>query len=221
MYGVEQELEKALNRVYLKSGGRLVFDQTEAMTTIDVNTGAFIGSRNLEETIFKTNLEAVQVLSRQLRLRNLGGIIIIDFIDMTEQEHRDQVMSALLKALDRDHAKINVGEFSPIGLVQLTRKRTSESLSQQLCMSCPTCQGKGVVKTIETICYEICREILREFVIYDQAEGFLVLASSSVANYLLDEESEGLAELEASVGRPIKIQTEPGYLQEQYDIILL
>jgi ribonuclease G len=222
MYGVEQELEKALNReVYLKSGGRLVFDQTEAMTTIDINTGAFVGSRNLEETIFKTNLEAVQVLSRQLRLRNLGGIIIIDFIDMLEQEHRGQVMSSLKKALGRDHAKIGIGEFSPIGLVQLTRKRTSESLSQQLCMSCPTCQGKGVIKTIETICYEIYREILREFAIYDQADGFLVLASSNVVNYLLDEESESVAELEASLGRPIKIQAEASYLQEQYDIILL
>ncbi len=222
MYGVEQELEKALNReVYLKSGGRLVFDQTEAMTTIDINTGAFVGSRNLEETIYKTNLEAVQVLSRQLRLRNLGGIIIIDFIDMSVQEHRDQVMGSLKKALGRDHAKIGIGEFSPIGLVQLTRKRTSESLSQQLCMSCPTCHGKGVIKTTETICYEIYREILREFVIYDQANGFLVLASSSIVNYLLDEESEGVAELEASVGRPIKIQAESGYLQEQYDIILL
>jgi ribonuclease G len=222
MYGVEQELEKALNReVYLKSGGRLVFDQTEAMTTIDVNTGAFLGSRNLEETIFKTNLEAVQVLSRQLRLRNLGGIIIIDFIDMLDKDHQRQVMSSLEKALERDFSKTNIGDLSPLGLVQLTRKRTHESLSQQLCMSCPTCYGNGVIKTCETISYEIYREIMREVAIYDQADGFLVLASPNIVNYLLEDASESVGELEASLNLPIKIKAEVSYLPEQYDIILL
>ena len=222
MYGVEQELEKALNReVYLKSGGRLVFDQTEAMATIDVNTGAFIGSRNLEETIFKTNLEAVQVLSRQLRLRNLGGIIIVDFIDMLEDDHKRQLMLSLEKALEKDFAKTSIGDLSPLGLVQLTRKRTHESLSQQLCVACPTCDGKGVIKTKETICYEMYREIMREVAIYDQAEGFLVLASPSIVNYLLDDESESVGELEASIKLPIKFQAEISYLPEQYDIILL
>ena len=222
MYGVEQELEKALNReVYLKSGGRLVFDQTEAMTTIDVNTGAFIGSRNLEETIFKTNLEAVRVLVRQIRLRNLGGMIIIDFIDMTEQEHKDQLIKSLEKALEQDYSRVNISDISPLGLVQLTRKRTQESLSQQLCMTCPTCKGRGFIKTIETICYEIYREIVREHAVYDQAEGFMVIASPSIVNFLLDDESESIGELEASVGVPIKIQAESSSLPEQYDIILL
>ena len=222
MYGVEQELEKALNReVYLKSGGRLVFDQTEAMATIDVNTGAFIGSRNLEETIFKTNLEAVQVLSRQLRLRNLGGIIIVDFIDMLEDDHKRQLMLSLEKALEKDFSKTSMGDLSPLGLVQLTRKRTHESLSQQLCLTCPTCDGKGVIKTRETICYDMYREIMREVAIYDQADGFLVLASPSIVNYLLDDESESVGELEASIKLPIKFQAEISYLPEQYDIILL
>ena len=138
LYGVEDEIEKALRKdVPLKSGGHLVIDQTEAMTTIDVNTGAYLGTRNLEETVFRTNLEAAQAAARQLRLRNLGGIIIIDFIDMTDVEHRRQVLRTLEKSLSRDRARTNVYEMSPLGLVEMTRKRTTESLERQLCEPCP------------------------------------------------------------------------------------
>lgn len=222
MYGVEEELQKALKRhVTLKSGGHLVIDQTEAMTTIDVNTGAYVGSLNLEETIFKTNLEAAQIIGRQLRLRNLGGIIIIDFIDMMEQEHKEQLLATLEKVLARDYARTHVSEISPLGLVQMTRKRTQESLAHQLCEECPHCEGRGKLKTIETVCYEIFREVLRESKVYDAAEGFLVMAAEPVVDWLMNEESQALGELEASLGRPIRLKVEPNYGQEQYDIILL
>jgi ribonuclease G len=221
LYSVEDEIQKALNRkVQLKSGGHLVIDQTEAMTTIDVNTGAFVGHRNLEETIYKTNLEAAQAIARQLRLRNLGGIIIIDFIDMQEPEHARQVLRALEKHVERDHTKVTVSELTSLGLVQLTRKRTRESLEHVLCESCPTCSGRGSVKTAETICYEIFREILREVRQFD-ARKLLVVASQAVVDRLLDDESTSVAELEVFIGRPITIQVEPVYNQEQYDIVLL
>ncbi|MGH8119858.1 MAG: ribonuclease E/G, partial [Gammaproteobacteria bacterium] len=190
------------------------------MTTIDVNTGAFVGHRNLEETIYKTNLEAAQTIARQLRLRNLGGIIIIDFIDMQEQEHRRQVLRALEKHVERDHAKVTTSELTSLGLVQLTRKRTRESLEHILCEPCPTCSGRGAVKTAETVCYEIFREILREVHQYD-ARKLQVVASQSVVDKLLDDESASVADLEASIGRPITFQVEPLYTQEQYDIVLL
>jgi ribonuclease G len=221
LYGVEDEIQKALNRrVDLKSGGYLIIDQTEAMTTIDVNTGAFVGHRNLEETIFKTNLEAAQAIARQLRLRNLGGIIIIDFIDMTQDEHKRQVLRALEKALERDHAKSQVTELSPLGLVEMTRKRTRESLERILCEPCPTCSGRGFVKTPETVTYEIFREILREARQFDARE-LLVLASQEVVDLLLDEESASLAELQAFIDIPIKFQVESLYTQEQFDVVLL
>jgi ribonuclease G len=221
LYGVEDEIQKSLERkVLLKSGGHLIFDQTEAMTTIDVNTGGFVGHRNLEETIFKTNLEAAQAIVRQLRIRNLGGIIIIDFIDMTEQDHRDQVLRALEKSLQRDNAKNNISEVSTLGLVEMTRKRTRESLEHILCEECPTCNGRGTIKTVETICYEIFREILRESRQFD-AEKLLVLASQEVIYMMLDEESANVAELEAFIGKPVNFQTETQYSQEQYDIILM
>ncbi|WP_295584894.1 ribonuclease G [uncultured Lamprocystis sp.] len=221
LYGVEEEIKKALLRkVSLKSGGHLVIDQTEAMTTIDVNTGAFVGHRNLEETIFKTNLEAAQAICRQLRLRNLGGIIIIDFIDMTEEEHKRQVMRALEKALARDHAKTHITEVSSLGLVEMTRKRTRESLEHVLCEPCPCCGGRGSVKTAETTCYEIFREILRESRQFE-VETLLVLASQEVVDRMLDEESAHLAELEEFIGRPIRLQAEALYSQEQYDIVLI
>ena len=204
----------------LKSGGHLVFDQTESMTTVDVNTGAFVGHRNLEETIFKTNLEAAQTICRQLRLRNLGGIIIIDFIDMSVDEHKRQVMRAMEKALDRDHAKTQVCEVSSLGLVEMTRKRTRESLGQVLCQVCPVCEGKGVLKSPETVCYEIFREILREARTYDSAT-FMVLASQVVIDRLLDEESSNVADLEDFIGRTIQFQVETIYHQEQYDIVLV
>jgi ribonuclease G len=221
LYGIEDELQKALERkVELKSGGYLIFDQTEAMTTIDVNTGAFVGHRNLEETIFKTNLEATQSIVRQLRLRNLGGIIIIDFIDMTQEEHKRQVMQSLHKALEKDHARSHVCDVSPLGLVEMTRKRTRESLEHILCEACPTCQGRGYVKTAETVCYEIFREILREARQFEARE-LLVLASQEVVDLLVDEESASLAELEAFINIPIKLQVETLYTQEQFDVVLL
>ncbi len=219
LYSVEDEIQKALERkVQLKSGGYLIIDQTEAMTTIDVNTGAYVGHRNLEETIFKTNLEAAQAISRQLRLRNLGGIIIIDFIDMRTPEHRQQVLRALERALEKDHAKSHITEVSSLGLVEMTRKRTRESLGHILCEPCPTCGGRGTLKTPETVCYEIFREIIREARQYD-ARKLLVMASQEVIDLLLDEESTSLAELEDFVGIPIQLQVEHLFTQENYDVV--
>jgi ribonuclease G len=221
LYGVEDEIQKALNRkVQLKSGGHLVFDQTEAMTTIDVNTGTFVGHRNQEETIFKTNLEAAQAIARQLRLRNLGGIIIVDFIDMQETEHARQVLRALEKHVERDHAKVTISELTSLGLLQLTRKRARESLEHTLCEPCPTCAGRGTIKTRESICYEIFREILREVRQFDTGKP-LVVASQGIVDMLLDDESSSVAELEGFIHRPITLQVEPLYHQEQYDIVFL
>jgi ribonuclease G len=221
IYGVEDEIQKALERkVQLKSGGYLIIDQTEAMTTIDVNTGAFVGHRNLEETIFKTNLEAAQAIARQLRLRNLGGIIILDFIDMEGSEHRRQVLRALEKALERDHAKTHLSDVSSLGLVQMTRKRTRESLEHVLCESCPVCNGRGTLKTAETVCYEIYREIIREVRAYD-AQQMLVLAAQEVVDLMLDEQSTSVAELEDFIGCSIKFQVETLYTQEQFDVVMM
>lgn len=221
LHGVEDEIQKGLERkVHLKSGGHLVIDQTEAMTTIDVNTGGFVGNRNLEETIFKTNLEAAQAIARQLRLRNLGGIVILDFIDMIEEEHKRQVMRALEKALEKDHARTQVCAVSTLGLVEMTRKRTRESLEHVLCTVCPTCEGRGTVKSAETICYEIFREILREARQFDARE-LLVLASQDVVDLLVDEESGSLAELEDFITIPIKFQVEAMFTQEQYDVVIM
>ena len=221
LYSIEDEMQKSLDhKVQLKSGGHLVIDQTEAMTTIDVNTGAFVGHRNLEETIYKTNLEAAQAIAKQLRLRNLGGIIIIDFIDMREQEHARQVLRTLEKRVEKDHSKVTISEFTSLGLVQLTRKRTRESLEQILCEPCPTCNGRGSMKTPETVCYEIFREILREVRQFD-GNKLLVIAAQPIVDMLMDEESASVAELEEFIGRPITFQVEPLYIREQYDIVLL
>ncbi len=221
LYSVEDEIQKALERkVLLKSGGYLIIDQTEAMTTIDVNTGAFVGHRNLEETIFKTNLEATQTIARQLRLRNLGGMIIIDFIDMIETEHKRQVLRSLEKNLERDRAKSHITEVSALGLVEMTRKRTRESLERVLCEPCPTCSGRGTLKTPETVCFEIFREIIREARQFD-AQQYLVLASREVVDLLLDEESTSVAELEEFIGKPIKLQVESLYTQEQFDVVMV
>ena len=221
LYGVEDEIQKALERkVPLKSGGYLVVDPAEAMTTIDVNTGAFVGHRNLEETIFKTNLEAATAIARQLRLRNLGGIIIIDFIDMDDPEHRRQVLRTLEKSLIKDHAKTTVYDFSPLGLVEMTRKRTVESLERQLCEPCHECTGRGMVKTAETITYEIFREIVRAVRQFDAAR-LLVIASPKVVGRITDEESNAVAELEEFIGKSIRFQADAQYLQEQFDVVLL
>ncbi|MGA9854111.1 MAG: ribonuclease G [Gammaproteobacteria bacterium] len=219
LYGIEEEIRKALERnVQLKSGGYLIIDQTEAMTAIDVNTGSYVGHRDLEETIFKTNLEAAQVIARQLRLRNLGGIIIIDFIDMDDADHKQLVLQALQQALAADRAKTQVTEISALGLVEMTRKRTRESLEHILCMPCPTCQGRASLKTPETVCYEIFREILREARQFETKE-LRVLASQEVIGLLLDEESTSLAELEGQIGKPIRLQAEALYNQEQFDLV--
>jgi len=221
LYGVEDEIQRALKKdVPLKSGGYLIIDQTEAMTTIDVNTGAFLGHRNLEETVYKTNLEAAQAAARQLRLRNLGGIIIIDFIDMTDEEHKRQVLRMLEKALAHDHAKTTVYEMSHLGLVEMTRKRTVESLERQLCEACPACDGRGSVKTAETVTYEIFREITRAVRQFEAAK-LLVLAAPKVVGRILDEESAAVAELEEFTGKTIRFQAEEHYAQEQYDVVLL
>jgi len=221
LYSVEDEVQRALDRVVLlKSGGSLVFDQTEAMTTVDVNTGGFVGRRNLEETLFKTNMEAAQAIARQLRLRNIGGIIIIDFIDMVDQEHRRQVMRAFERALTHDRTRCHITDMSVLGLVEITRKRTRESLERVMTESCPACSGRGTQKTAQTVCYEIFREILREARAFG-AEGYLVMASQLVIDMLLDEESTGLADLQEFIGKPIHLQVEPVHNQESYDVVLM
>lgn len=220
LYSVEEEIKRALDRrVTLKSGGYLVIDQTEAMTTVDVNTGTYVGHRNLEETIFKTNLEAAQAIARQLRLRNLGGMIIVDFIDMVELEHKRQVLRALDRALMRDRARVSVAEMSSLGLVEITRKRTRESLERLLCETCPTCKGRGVLKTAETVSYEIFREILREARQFG-ADQYLVVASQFVVDKLMDDQAQSLAQLQEFIGKPIHLQVEPLYNQEEFDVVL-
>jgi len=221
LYNIDQEIERGLaRRVDLKSGGYLIIDQTEALTTIDVNTGGFVGARNFDDTIFKTNLEAAQAIARQLRLRNLGGIIIIDFIDMTREEHRDSVLAELRKQLARDRTKGTLNGFSALGLVEMTRKRTRESLAHMLCQPCPTCEGRGQVKTARTVCYDILREIVREARQFNPRE-FRVVASAAVVEMLLDEESAFLAGLSDFIGKPISLQAEATMSPEQYDIVLL
>jgi ribonuclease G len=221
LFGIEEDVTKALaRRIDLKSGGYLIFDQTEALTTIDVNTGGFVGARNFDDTIFKTNLEAAGAIARQLRLRNLGGIVIVDFIDMTREEHQQAVLAELRKQLARDRTKTTVSGFSQLGLVEMTRKRTRESLARMLCEPCPTCQGRGQVKTARSVCYDILREILREARQFAPLE-FRVLASAAVVEMLLDEESVHLAGLSEFIGKPISLSADPGMNPEQYDIVLL
>jgi len=221
LYGVEDEVQRALGKqAPLKSGGYLVIQQTEAMTTIDVNTGAFLGHRNLEDTVYKTNLEAAQTIARQLRLRNLGGIIIIDFIDMTDDDHKRQVIRTLERALAKDHAKTHVYDMSPLGLVEMTRKRTTESLERQLCEPCSACDGRGTIKSTETVVYEIFREIIRA-VRQFEADNLLVVAHSSVVNRILDDESVALAELESFIKKTIRMKAEDQYDLDQYDVVLI
>jgi len=217
LYNVEDEIERALSRrVELKSGGYLIIDQTEAMTTIDVNTGGYVGSRNFDDTIFKTNLEAAQAIARQLRLRNLGGIIVLDFIDMQSEQHRAAVLEEFKRALARDRTRVTVNGFTGLGLVEMTRKRTRESLAHVLCEPCPTCQGRGEIKTAQTICYEILREAKQL-----NAREFRILAAQSVIDMFLDEESQSLAQLGDFIGKPISLQVETVYTQEQYDVVLM
>jgi ribonuclease G len=221
LFNIEDEVARALaRRVDLKSGGYLIIDQTEALTTVDVNTGGFVGARNFDDTIFKTNLEAAGAIARQLRLRNLGGIIIADFIDMTREDHQQAVLAELRKQLARDRTRTTVSGFTQLGLVEMTRKRTRESLAHMLCEPCPTCQGRGQVKTARSVCYDILREILREARQFSPRE-FRVIASATVVEMLLDEESVHLAGLSEFIGRPISLSAEPGMNPEQYDIVLM
>src|SRR3954447_523000 len=221
LFSIDEEIAKALGRrVDLKSGGYLIVDQTEALTTVDVNTGGFVGSRNFDETIFKTNLEAAQAIARQLRLRNLGGIIIVDFIDMQREDHRDAVLGEFRKQLGRDRVKTMAAGFSQLGLVEMTRKRTRESLAHMLCEPCPACQGKGIVRTPRTVAYDILREILREARQFNPRE-YRVIAAPKVIELFLDEESQHLAGLSDFIGKPISLQSESAMGQEQYDIVLL
>jgi ribonuclease G len=221
LFSIDEEVAKALGRrVDLKSGGYLIVDQTEALTTVDVNTGGFVGARNFDETIFKTNLEAAGAIARQLRLRNLGGIVIADFIDMTREDHREAVLAEFRKQLARDRVKTMVSGYSALGLVEMTRKRTRESLAHMLCEPCPVCDGKGSVKTARTVTYDILREILREARQFNPRE-FRVIASPDVIDILLDEESQHLAGLSDFIGKPISLQAEGAMSQEQYDIVLL
>ncbi len=221
LYTIEDDIQKALERkVPLKSGGYLIVDQTEAMTTIDVNTGGFVGSRNLEETIFRTNLEAALVIARQLRLRNLGGIIILDFIDMEIEEHKTQVLQALERALQKDRVKSSISQLTNLGLVEMTRKRTRESLVQTICEPCPICQGRGMIKSIETVIYEVFRELTRMAKQYE-SEKLLVIANEQVVTRLLEDESSAIAELESFIGRSICFQQDAQYSQEQFDVVML
>jgi ribonuclease G len=221
LLNIDEEIARALGRrVELKSGGYLIIDQTEALTTVDVNTGGFVGARNFDETVFKTNLEAAQTIARQLRLRNLGGIVIVDFIDMLRDNHRDAVLVEFKKQLARDRIKTTVNGFSALGLLEMTRKRTRESLSHQLCEPCSACGGKGVVKTARSVTYDILREILREARQFNPRE-FRVVAAPQVIELFLDEESQHLAGLSAFIGKPISLQSEVAMAQEYYDIVLL
>jgi ribonuclease G len=221
LYAIDEEIAKALaRRVDLKSGGYLIVDQTEALTTVDVNTGGFVGARNFDDTIFKTNLEAAQAIARQLRLRNLGGIVIVDFIDMVREDHREAVLGEFRKQLARDRVKTSAGGFSQLGLVEMTRKRTRESLAHMLCEPCPVCEGKGIVKTARSVAYDIFREILREARQFNPRE-FRVVASPKVIELFLDEESQHLASLSEFIGKPVSLQSEAAMAQEQYDIVLL
>ncbi|MDE2218898.1 MAG: ribonuclease G [Gammaproteobacteria bacterium] len=220
LHGIEAEITRALERqVQLQSGGYIVFDQTESMTTIDVNTGGYVGNRSPEETVYRTNLEATVAIARQLRLRNLGGIIIIDFIDMEDAAHRAQLLAAFQAALAGDRAQNQVAEGAPLGLVAMTRKRTRESLEHLLCEPCQTCQGRGFVRSVETTCHEIYREALRQGAQL-QVRELVILAHPEVVERLLDEEAPVLAELELRVGKPIRLQSEALYSVEQYDIVL-
>lgn len=221
LFSVEAEIQRALHRkIELKSGGYLIIDQTEAMTTIDINTGAFVGHRNLEDTIFSTNIEATQAIARQLRLRNLGGIIIVDFIDMHDDDHKRRVLHSLDMAMSKDKVKYSLQGFSTLGLVEMTRKRTRESLEHVLCDECPICTGRGYLKTVETVCFEILREIVRVNRAHD-ADQFIVYASTAVCTFLENDECHNLGEVEVFIGKLIKVKPEVMYNQEQFDVVMM
>lgn len=218
-YGIEVEIDKILGRkVWLKSGGYIVIDMSEALVAIDVNTGRYVGKRNLADTILKTNLEAAKEIGYQLRLRNIGGIIIIDFIDMEREGDRERVYQALEEAIKKDRQKINIFKISELGLVEMTRKRTRENISRILGETCPYCEGSGLVKSKTTICYEIFRQIERTS---SKLGGptILVEAHPEVADLLYEEERAGVEELERKLKKKVVIKGKPGFHQEQFNII--
>ena len=220
-YKVEDEINAALaQRIDLKSGGYLIIEQTEAMSTIDVNTGSYVSGRNFPDTILKTNLEAAREIVHQLRLRNLGGMIILDFIDMHDETHAEKVMQMLQAEFAHDRTRVAIHPFSPLGLIEITRKRTRESLSQLLCEPCPMCQGRGMVKTTRTVCYQILQEIRREACQFN-ATAFRVVAHPDVIDMLLDEVAPHFALLSNQIGKSISLQAQSMFFQEQYDIILM
>ena len=219
-YGIEAELEKALRRkVWLKSGGYLVIDRAEALVAIDVNTGKFVGKKNLEDTIVKTNLEASVEVARQVRLRDLGGIIIVDFIDMENEDNKRNVVSTLERELTKDRARTNVLELTELGLVQMTRKRVRESLRQLLYQPCPYCKGIGFIKSEETICYEIQSEIQRLVSTTEQG-GILVRAHPTITAMLKGEERRIIDTVSANYQRKIRIQDDKNLHQEQFHVTL-
>jgi ribonuclease G len=219
-YGVELDISRALDRrVWLKSGGYIVLDQTEAMTVIDVNTGKFVGKQDLEDTILKTNLEAVKEVAYQVRLRNLGGIIIIDFIDMERLENREKVFNAFMEAMSKDRAKNTISHISDLGLVQMTRKRVRESLGRILCETCPYCEGKGFVKSAQTLCYEIFRTVQRAAA--QGAVRIIVSAHPAVAEVLSDEERQGIEDIEHQYNIKVIVTADPNLHQENYEISTL
>lgn len=219
-FDIENEIGRSLERkVNLKSGGYIVIDQTEAMTTIDINTGGFVGHRHVEDTIFNTNIEATKTIAQQLRLRNLGGIIILDFINMKSIEHQRRVFLALKQALAKDRIKTHIYDFSPLGLIEMTRKRTNNSLEEIFCERCTQCQGRGAIKTVETVCYEILREILRVNNAFS-VDKFDVYTSSSVACALESNRDEHLQQLILSIAKEVKIHAKPLYSHEQFDVVV-
>jgi ribonuclease G len=219
-FGIEFDISRALGRkVWLKSGGYIVIDQTEAMTVIDVNTGKFVGKEELEDTILKTNLEAVKEIAYQIRLRNLGGIIIVDFIDMEKYENRDRVFNAFVEAMKKDRAKNTISHISELGLIQMTRKRVRESLGRTLCESCPYCEGKGFVKSPRTLCYEIFRKVTR--LAKHGGERIIVTAHPSVAELLTDEERTGIEDIENRYSVKVTIRESRSFHQENYEVTVL
>lgn len=218
LYGIEIEIEKALKRkIWLKSGGYIVIDEVEALTAIDVNTGRYVGKKSLEETILKTNLEAAKEIAYQLRLRNIGGIIIVDFIDMEKEENRKRVYTTFQEALAEDKARINIFQISPLGLIEMTRKRVRRSLSRCLCYPCPYCEGDSYIKSPLTICYEIFNEIRRNYNT-SLEKKVIVVAHSAVADLLYDEERQEMETLEKEIQKKIIIRADPNLHQEQYEI---
>ena len=225
-HSVEDEVLRALeSKVLLRSGGSLIIEQTEAMISVDVNTGGFLGGHNFEETVFRTNMEAAAAIPRQLRLRNLGGIIVIDFIDMVDSEHQRQVLRALEKAAEADPVRTRIEGFSALGLVQMSRKRTRESLAQVMCAPCANCNGQGIVRTAESTCVDVLRTLAQDYQARCNQKGgkgdYLIRATEAVVDRLLDEDAEHLTTLSQTMQREVRIQVEPSYLEGQFDIVLV